>query len=144
MTIILFRTAILYVMVASTMMMTTTLSFSPGVSRSNKRSNTSPISPLGMVGYGTQQGTRVDVSNEYAPRDIYPMQDWATQYGVQMAEGVQWVDSSIMIPFLFYILFIPPLPRILSHSLTNQLSSPPSFTTTIYKDSIQKMEVIIN
>jgi hypothetical protein len=80
--------AILYITVASTMM-TTTLSFSPGVSRNNKRSNTSPISPLGMVGYGTQQGTRVDVSNEYAPRDIYPMQDWATQYGVQMAEGVQ-------------------------------------------------------
>lgn len=78
-------------------MMSATLAFSPvalvssSSSNLNKhhRSNSNSPTTIGMVGYGTQQGTRVDVSNEYAPRDIYPMQDWATQYGVQMAEGVQ-------------------------------------------------------
>ena len=94
MKLIILRTAIPCVTVAST----TAFAFSPVAvvapsnainSRRNNNSRGPATTTLGMVGYGTQQGTRVDVSNEYAPRDIYPMQDWATQYGVQMAEGVQ-------------------------------------------------------
>ena len=98
MKLIILRTAILCVAVASTT--TTAVAFSPAAVASvassnaiNRRRDNNSRGPttttLGMVGYGTQQGTRVDVSNEYAPRDIYPMQDWAAQYGVQMAEGVQ-------------------------------------------------------
>ena len=97
MKLIILRTSISCVTVASTT--TTAFAFSPVAlvapsnainnSRRNNNSRGPATTTLGMVGYGTQQGTRVDVSNEYAPRDIYPMQDWATQYGVQMAEGVQ-------------------------------------------------------
>lgn len=94
MKLIILRTAIPCVTVTTT----TAFAFSPVAvvapsnainSRRNNNSRGPATTALGMVGYGTQQGTRVDVSNEYAPRDIYPMQDWATQYGVQMAEGVQ-------------------------------------------------------
>ena len=39
--------------------------------------------------YGSSTGGRVDVSDEFPPRDVYSMEEWATQYGVQKADGVQ-------------------------------------------------------
>jgi hypothetical protein len=36
-----------------------------------------------------QTGGRVNVADEYAPRDVYSMEEWASQYGVQKADGVQ-------------------------------------------------------
>jgi hypothetical protein len=44
--------------------------------------------PLGMVS-AYQTGGRVNVADEYAPRDVYSMEEWASQYGVQKADGVQ-------------------------------------------------------
>jgi hypothetical protein len=45
---------------------------------------------LGMVSaYGTAAGGRIDVGDEYAPRDVYAMEEWAAQCGVQKADGVQ-------------------------------------------------------
>ena len=43
---------------------------------------------LGMVS-AYQTGGRVNVAEEYAPRDVYSMEEWASQYGVQKADGVQ-------------------------------------------------------
>lgn len=45
-------------------------------------------STLGMVS-AYQTGGRVNVADEYAPRDVYSMEEWASQYGVQKADGVQ-------------------------------------------------------
>mmetsp|Transcript_31074 Transcript_31074/g.59028 ORF Transcript_31074/g.59028 Transcript_31074/m.59028 type:complete len:472 (+) Transcript_31074:55-1470(+) len=36
----------------------------------------------------SQQGL-VDVADIYSPRDVYSMEEWATQYGLQKAEGVE-------------------------------------------------------
>ena len=46
---------------------------------------------LGMVSaYGqTSTGGRVNVNDEYGQRDVYAMEEWASQYGVQRADGVQ-------------------------------------------------------
>lgn len=40
------------------------------------------------VGYAPSSTSTIDVS-ETAQRDVYSMQNWAQQYGVQLAEGVQ-------------------------------------------------------
>ena len=34
-------------------------------------------------------GGLVDVTNELAQRDVYSMEEWATQYGTQKADGVE-------------------------------------------------------
>ena len=36
-----------------------------------------------------QQGGLVNVADEYAQRDVYSMEEWATQYGTQKADGVE-------------------------------------------------------
>ena len=65
------------------------LAFSPPKSTFRHGRNVPP-GALGMVStYGSSTGGRVDVSDEYAPRDVYSMEEWATQYGVQKADGVQ-------------------------------------------------------
>ena len=65
------------------------LAFSPSTATLGHGRHGSP-GALGMVStYGSSTGGRVDVSDEYAPRDVYSMEEWATQYGVQKADGVQ-------------------------------------------------------
>ena len=65
------------------------LAFSPSTATFSHGRNVPP-GALGMVStYGTGTGGRVDVSDEYATRDVYSMEEWATQYGVQKADGVQ-------------------------------------------------------
>lgn len=51
-------------------------------------SSSSRLGPLSSVAMGGQVGTVVDI-REGAQRDVYSMQDWAQNCGVQMVEGVE-------------------------------------------------------
>lgn len=50
--------------------------------------------PTQLYQYATQNAEGyVNVQDLYTPRDVYSMEEWATQYGVQRANGVELYSS---------------------------------------------------
>ena len=49
--------------------------------------------PTQLYQYATQAEGYVNVQDLYTPRDVYSMEEWARQYGVQKANGVELYSS---------------------------------------------------
>ncbi|EJK46496.1 hypothetical protein THAOC_34832, partial [Thalassiosira oceanica] len=61
---------------------------SSDVGVSARRTRTTATTPA-LNQYATQAAGVVDVYDIYAPRDVYSMEEWAAQYGMQKAPGVE-------------------------------------------------------
>ncbi|KAL7528749.1 hypothetical protein ACHAXR_002607, partial [Thalassiosira sp. AJA248-18] len=61
--------------------------FSSTVTKPSAPSRTSYSTQLHQFA-AAQQGL-IDVNDIYSPRDVYSMEEWATQYGMQKADGVE-------------------------------------------------------
>lgn len=84
----------------------------PNNVRSTPASSSSALSIGGMMG----GGGLVNVADENAQRDVYAMEEWATQYGVQKVEGIELYTedgsdyqllSQASIPAGSSVLFVP-------------------------------------
>jgi hypothetical protein len=73
-------------------------------------------SALSMVSYGTMGGGLIDVTDEYAQRDVYAMEEWSVQYGVQKVDGIELYSedgsdyqlvSQASIPAGSSVIFVP-------------------------------------
>lgn len=99
----------------------TVSAFSPAVPSQNalnKHVVKTPSTQLGVSSFGQQQGMMgmIDVVNDNAPRDVYAMEQWATDYGVQKVDGVELytADGSdyqlitqAPIPFGSTVIYVP-------------------------------------
>ena len=66
---------------------TTISAFAPSASKITVRHASSTTTSLNQ--FATQAGGLVNIADEYAQRDVFSMEEWATQYGAQKAPGVE-------------------------------------------------------
>ena len=51
------------------------------------------VSPLGVGTFGASTSGAINVADEMAQRDVYSMESWALQYGVQKVDGVEFYSA---------------------------------------------------
>lgn len=114
---------------------TAVTAFAPAASRTATLQNngrcSNVASPSALsVGMGTMMGGGlINVADEMAQRDVYAMEEWATQYGVQKMDGIQLYSedgsdyqliSQTQIPAGSPVIFVPAVMVLSSNAVVEE------------------------